>query len=163
MVDVGTARRGHYNIIVGPILLSQFSRDAATQCAPGSLPGWGRHSCLSRCIGSDFPVARLKFSSMLPESLEPPDWKVRSTGRQECLPYTAVRFSAGKPTFRFPSLSISSKLTGRSSPSQHGQTHRRSTRRFTAHTHRKLGSLNRCQAGFIFAALRQNTQGEILA
>jgi DNA-binding NarL/FixJ family response regulator len=29
--------------------------------------------------------------------------------------------------------------------------------------HRKLGSLNRCQAGFIFAALRQNPQGVILA
>jgi DNA-binding NarL/FixJ family response regulator len=29
--------------------------------------------------------------------------------------------------------------------------------------HRKLGSLNRCQAGFIFAALRENTQGKVLA
>ena len=26
--------------------------------------------------------------------------------------------------------------------------------------HRKLGSVNRCQAGFIFAALRENPRGE---
>jgi len=29
--------------------------------------------------------------------------------------------------------------------------------------HRKLGSMNRCQAGYLFAALRENTQGKILA
>ena len=29
--------------------------------------------------------------------------------------------------------------------------------------HRKLGSVNRCQAGYIFAALRENTQGKSLA
>ena len=29
--------------------------------------------------------------------------------------------------------------------------------------HRKLGSVNRCQAGFIFAALRENPQGKSLA
>jgi DNA-binding NarL/FixJ family response regulator len=29
--------------------------------------------------------------------------------------------------------------------------------------HRKLGSGNRCQAGFIYAALRENTQGKVLA
>jgi DNA-binding CsgD family transcriptional regulator len=29
--------------------------------------------------------------------------------------------------------------------------------------HRKLGSVNRCQAGFIFAALRENTRGNALA
>jgi DNA-binding NarL/FixJ family response regulator len=29
--------------------------------------------------------------------------------------------------------------------------------------HRKLGSVNRCQAGFIFAALRENPRGKILA
>jgi DNA-binding CsgD family transcriptional regulator len=29
--------------------------------------------------------------------------------------------------------------------------------------HRKLGSVNRCQAGFIFAALRENTQVKVLA
>ena len=28
--------------------------------------------------------------------------------------------------------------------------------------HHKLGSVNRCQAGFIFAALRENTQGKVL-
>ncbi len=37
-----------------------------------------------------------------------------------------------------------------------------STRTLEGHwraIHRKLGSLNRCQAGFRFAALRENTQG----
>ena len=29
--------------------------------------------------------------------------------------------------------------------------------------HRKLGSFNRCQAGFIFAALRENTRGKVPA
>ena len=29
--------------------------------------------------------------------------------------------------------------------------------------HRKLGSVNRCQAGFIFAARRDNPRGKILA
>ena len=29
--------------------------------------------------------------------------------------------------------------------------------------HRKLGSTNRCQAGFIFAALREITRGKVLA
>lgn len=29
--------------------------------------------------------------------------------------------------------------------------------------HRKLGSLNRCQAGFLFAALRENTRGKVPA
>jgi DNA-binding NarL/FixJ family response regulator len=29
--------------------------------------------------------------------------------------------------------------------------------------HRKLGSGNRCQAGFIYAALRENTRGKVLA
>jgi DNA-binding CsgD family transcriptional regulator len=29
--------------------------------------------------------------------------------------------------------------------------------------HHKLGSFNRCQAGFIFAALRENPQGKVLA
>ena len=29
--------------------------------------------------------------------------------------------------------------------------------------HHKLGSVNRCQAGFIFAALRESTQGKVLA
>jgi non-specific serine/threonine protein kinase len=29
--------------------------------------------------------------------------------------------------------------------------------------HQKLGTTNRCQAGFIFAALRENPQGKILA
>ena len=29
--------------------------------------------------------------------------------------------------------------------------------------HRKLGSVNRCQAGFLFAALRENTHGKVLA
>ncbi len=29
--------------------------------------------------------------------------------------------------------------------------------------HRKLGSVNRCQAGFIFAALRENPQGKVPA
>ena len=29
--------------------------------------------------------------------------------------------------------------------------------------HRKLGSVNRCQAGFIYAALRENPQGTVLA
>ena len=29
--------------------------------------------------------------------------------------------------------------------------------------HQKLGTSNRCQAGFTFVALRENTQGKILA
>jgi DNA-binding NarL/FixJ family response regulator len=29
--------------------------------------------------------------------------------------------------------------------------------------HRKLGSGNRCQAGYLFAALRENTHGKVLA
>ena len=29
--------------------------------------------------------------------------------------------------------------------------------------HQKLGTTNRCQAGFTFAALRENTRGKILA
>jgi DNA-binding NarL/FixJ family response regulator len=29
--------------------------------------------------------------------------------------------------------------------------------------HRKLGSVNRCQAGFIFAARRENPRGKVLA
>jgi len=29
--------------------------------------------------------------------------------------------------------------------------------------HHKLGSVNRCQAGFIFAALRENPQGKVPA
>ena len=29
--------------------------------------------------------------------------------------------------------------------------------------HYKLGSVNRCQAGFIYAALRENPQGKVLA
>ncbi len=29
--------------------------------------------------------------------------------------------------------------------------------------HRKLGSVNRCQAGFLFAILRESTQGKALA
>jgi len=29
--------------------------------------------------------------------------------------------------------------------------------------HHNLGSVNRCQAGFLFAALRENPQGKILA
>ncbi|HXI69857.1 MAG TPA: helix-turn-helix transcriptional regulator [Verrucomicrobiae bacterium] len=29
--------------------------------------------------------------------------------------------------------------------------------------HHKLGTANRCQAGFLFAALRENPQGKILA
>ncbi len=29
--------------------------------------------------------------------------------------------------------------------------------------HRKLGSVNRCQAGFIYAALRENPHGKVLA
>jgi DNA-binding NarL/FixJ family response regulator len=29
--------------------------------------------------------------------------------------------------------------------------------------HRKLGTLNRCQAGFVFAGLRENTQWKTLA
>lgn len=41
-----------------------------------------------------------------------------------------------------------------------------STRTLEGHwraIHRKLGSVNRCQAGYLFAALRENTQGKILA
>jgi DNA-binding CsgD family transcriptional regulator len=41
-----------------------------------------------------------------------------------------------------------------------------STRTLEGHwraIHRKLGSLNRCQAGFLFAALRENTHGNSLA
>jgi DNA-binding NarL/FixJ family response regulator len=41
-----------------------------------------------------------------------------------------------------------------------------STRTLEGHwraIHRKLGSLNRCQAGFLFAALRDNTQGNARA
>lgn len=41
-----------------------------------------------------------------------------------------------------------------------------STRTLEGHwraIHRKLGSLNRCQAGFLFALLRENTQGDSLA
>jgi len=29
--------------------------------------------------------------------------------------------------------------------------------------HRKLGSVNRCQAGFVFAALRESTRGKVPA
>ena len=29
--------------------------------------------------------------------------------------------------------------------------------------HQKLGTTNRCQAGFLFAALRENPQGKVLA
>jgi len=29
--------------------------------------------------------------------------------------------------------------------------------------HRKLGSVNRCQAGFLFGILRENTHGKVLA
>jgi len=29
--------------------------------------------------------------------------------------------------------------------------------------HQKLGTSNRCQAGFVFAAMRENPQGKILA
>lgn len=29
--------------------------------------------------------------------------------------------------------------------------------------HQKLGTTNRCQAGFVFAAMRENPQGKILA
>jgi non-specific serine/threonine protein kinase len=29
--------------------------------------------------------------------------------------------------------------------------------------HQKLGTANRCQAGFMFAALRENPQGKVLA
>jgi DNA-binding CsgD family transcriptional regulator len=41
-----------------------------------------------------------------------------------------------------------------------------STRTLEGHwraIHRKLGSLNRCQAGFLFAALRENTHRNSLA
>jgi len=41
-----------------------------------------------------------------------------------------------------------------------------STRTLEGHwraIHRKLGSLNRCQAGFLFAALRENTYGNPVA
>ena len=41
-----------------------------------------------------------------------------------------------------------------------------STRTLEGHwraIHRKLGSLNRCQAGFLFALLRENTHGKTAA